>query len=154
MGTGAFTASKFPQGLQESGPPSEWRILPNREVSIDKYTVDRTLPALSDPSQVQMLLLLRDPYGQASFGAFARSIGRMELILCWIHIEEFKSIKNDDRKRQSAKNIFKNYVIKKNIFSYCTKSISDSLSIFEVHSLVDAVNFINSRLEDHSFAEV
>jgi hypothetical protein len=146
---------------EQSYQPSEWKIWSNSE-SLKTFTVDSSLPSISEPDQLLLLQLLKEPLGQASLGQYAKSIDKMELLMCWIDIEEYKQIVIDDQRRDTALQIFKKYLLRKILSSPASpepeetleKSIQESSMIFSITNLVDAMSFINAGVDEHSFAPV
>jgi hypothetical protein len=147
----------------ESSPKlqQEWKIWSNTS---DKsrtatYSLDSTLPIITNPDEILLLDLLKEPLGQAAIGRYAKDVEKMELLMCWIDIEEYKHIKTDDLRQQSAVMLCKKYILR-NIFSAPAVSVAaedraiNSLSLLEVTNLVEAMGFINKGIDEHSFAPV
>jgi hypothetical protein len=136
--------------------PSEWKIWSD----IDKATVDRSLPTMTDPERIMLLQVLREPMGQAVLGQFAKEINKIDLLMCWISIEEYKQLTTDEQRRDSAMMIFKKYILR-NLFSHVSEPETDSTrpatstpNVMSTTNLVEAMAFMNAGLEEHSFAQV
>jgi hypothetical protein len=140
---------------------SEWKLWPTPNPEITKNTMDRALPPLSDPEHLQLLHTLREPLGQMTLGQYARTIDKMDLLMCWIDIEEFKQQTLEELRRDCAVLIFKKYILK-NIFTDELHTDLDAIpsleqptsALFDVKNLADAMAFINAGIDKHSFAPV
>eukprot|EP01041_Mallomonas_annulata_P003194 gene3194-6305_t len=87
-----------------------WKVVPTAEQARDRYEADGTLSKQSDAGHLELRQLLEEPMGQNYIGAFAKEVQAQESFMCWIDVQEFKSIPTDDYRRSKGLHIFHKYV--------------------------------------------
>ena len=75
-----------------------------------KFEADGTLSKNSDPEQLELRATLEDPLAQHVLGNFAKEMKNMDIFMCWIDIQEYKSIPTDDYRRSKALHIYHKYI--------------------------------------------
>lgn len=70
------------------------------------------MPTYQCSSQVELRNLLHEPVAQQALGAFAKKLNRLHLLMCWIDIEEYKSVGSFEHRRLCGLKIVHNYVDK------------------------------------------
>ena len=117
MGSGCSTVNKSitpqaPAPVQEKSEsfhPS-WRVLLSPEEAKEQFTKDGTLnPTDSDPGRLELRTMLENPTAQNALGKFADKIHVVDF-MCWIDIQEFKSIPTDNYRRSKALHIYHKYI--------------------------------------------
>ena len=70
-----------------------WKVMPSEEGARQKFVEDGSLPqGDSDPEHVDLRVLLDDPLAQNALGRYANSIEVLDVFMCWVDIQEYKSI--------------------------------------------------------------
>ena len=70
------------------------------------------MPPYECSSQVELRNLLHEPVAQQALGAFAKKLNMQHLLMCWIDIEEYKSVGSFEHRRLCGLKIVYNYVDK------------------------------------------
>jgi len=90
--------------------PSEWKILKSSKEAREKYISDGTLTANSEEGHLELRALLDEPIAQNMLGRFAKKLNSLDIFMCWIDIQEFKSIPTEDYRRSKALHIYHKYI--------------------------------------------
>jgi Protein kinase domain/Regulator of G protein signaling domain len=75
-----------------------------------KFHADGTLSKNSDPEHLELRAVLDEPIAQQLLGNFAKENKSLEIFMCWIDVQEYKSIPTDDYRRSKALHIYHKYI--------------------------------------------
>ena len=75
-----------------------------------KFHADGTLNKHSDPEYLELRAVLDEPVAQQLLGNFAKENKSLEIFMCWIDVQEYKSIPTDDYRRSKALHIYHKYI--------------------------------------------
>lgn len=92
------------------GRSVRWKVVPTAEQARDKYEADGTLTKSSDAGHLELRQLLEEPIAQNYIGTYAREVKAQESFMCWVDVQEFKSIPTDDYRRSKGLHIYHKYV--------------------------------------------
>lgn len=89
----------------------EWRLLPSHEEARARFEADGTLTKNSIPGHLELRTMLDDSLAQPAIFKYAKeTIKSQEPFMCWIDIQEFKSIPSNDYRRSKALHIYHKYI--------------------------------------------
>mmetsp|Transcript_23941 Transcript_23941/g.39982 ORF Transcript_23941/g.39982 Transcript_23941/m.39982 type:complete len:673 (+) Transcript_23941:161-2179(+) len=88
----------------------EWKILPSSVEARQKFEADGTLNKNSEPEHLELRTMLDEAYSQNSIGKFAKSTKALDIFMCWIDIQDYKSIPVENYRRSKALHIYHKYV--------------------------------------------
>jgi len=94
----------------EEGRSVRWKVMPSAEEARGKFEADGTLVRSNDAGHLELRTLLEEPMAQNYIGIFAKENQAQEAFMCWIDVQEFKSIPTDDYRRSKALHIFHKYI--------------------------------------------
>jgi len=94
----------------EQGRSVRWKVMPSAEEARGKYEADGTLVKSNDAGHLELRTLLEEPMAQNYIGIFAKENQSQECFMCWIDLQEFKSIPTDDYRRSKALHIYHKYI--------------------------------------------
>jgi len=91
---------------------SRWRLSKTTKEARKEYEMDGTLPKNATPEYLELREFLNDSKLLRPLGLFAKGYSNVEVLMCWIDIQEFRSIHEDavDYQRSTALHIFHKYV--------------------------------------------
>ena len=75
-----------------------------------KFHADGTLNKNSDPEHLELRAVLDEPLAQQLLGNYAKENKSLEIFMCWIDVQEYKSIPTDDYRRSKALHIYHKYI--------------------------------------------
>ena len=75
-----------------------------------KFHADGTLNKHSDPEYLELRAVLDEPVAQQLLGNYAKENKSLEIFMCWIDVQEYKSIPTDDYRRSKALHIYHKYI--------------------------------------------
>ena len=88
----------------------KWKIMPSSDEARQKFHKDGTLNKNSDPEQLELRAVLDEPIAQQMLGNYAKEYKSLEIFMCWIDVQEYKSIPTDDYRRSKALHIYHKYI--------------------------------------------
>jgi hypothetical protein len=88
----------------------EWKILPSSTEARQKFEADGTLNKDSELEHLEMRGMLEDAFSQNAIGKYAKTVGFLAPFMCWIDIQEFKSIPVESYRRSKALHIYHKYI--------------------------------------------
>jgi len=103
-------------GSKEKSPPEkaeeivQWKVLPTIPQARAKYELDGSLGKSTNPLHVELRALLDEQVGQRTLGKLAKERHCLDIFMCWVDIQEFKTIPTIDYRRSKAINIFNKYI--------------------------------------------
>lgn len=120
MGSGCSAVNKsvIPQNSQSNSHPVDksasfhpsWKVLKSPEEAKEQFAKDGTLnPTDSDPGRLELRTMLDNPTAQNALGKFADKNHVVDF-MCWIDIQEFKTIPTDNYRRSKALHIYHKYI--------------------------------------------
>jgi len=103
--------SVYNYGEDENEKP-RWRKKLSTSVSKEEHVKDGTLPTDASDSLVAIRVFLEDPFLLAHVATYAQELRKMDLLLCWIEVLEYKLIPDDGvgYKVSKANGIYHKYV--------------------------------------------
>ena len=114
---GAIVSTKSPSDDFEEAvddSPREatvkWKLMPSSVEARQKFEADGTLSKNSDPGHLELRAMLEEPLAQHSLGKYAKELKSLEIFMCWIDIQEYKSIPTVDYRRSKAMQIYHKYI--------------------------------------------
>lgn len=89
-----------------------WKMLPSIDEARGKFKADGTLAKSIDPGHLELRTLLDEPLGQHSIGLYAKQNHCHESFMCWVDLQEFKTIPDDalQYRRSKALHIHQKYI--------------------------------------------
>ena len=89
-----------------------WKMLPSIDEARGKFREDGTLAKSVDPGHLELRTLLEEPLGQHSIGTYAKKNHAHESFMCWVDLQEFKTIPDDafQYRRSKALHIHQKYI--------------------------------------------
>lgn len=87
-----------------------FKILPSEDQARKKFEEDGTLLKNSNAEHLALRTLLDEPSSQNAIGKFAAKTQALDIFMCWVDIQEFKSIPTDSYRRSKALHIFHKYI--------------------------------------------
>lgn len=97
---------KVPEGEQQV----EWKLLPSSLEARKKFEADGTLTKNSDPGHLELRTMLDDPVAQPAIFKHAKEVKAQDIFMCWVDIQEFKTIPTENYRRSKALHIFHKYI--------------------------------------------
>lgn len=89
----------------------EWKLLPSTVEARKKFEADGTLGKNSDPGHLELRTMLDDPVAQPAIFKYAKErVMAQDIFMCWVDIQEFKSIPTENYRRSKALHIFHKYI--------------------------------------------
>ena len=88
----------------------KWKIMPSSEEARIKFYKDGTLSKNSDTELLELRAVLDEPIAQQMLGNYAKENKSLEIFMCWVDIQEYKSIPTDDYRRSKAMHIYHKYI--------------------------------------------
>ena len=91
---------------------SKWRECKTSNDARLEYEMDGTLPKDASPELLELREFLDDTHLLRPLGLYAKGRNHIEVLMCWIDIQEFKSIPEEtiDYRRSTAMHIYHKYV--------------------------------------------
>ena len=116
-GSASTNKSKGNKKSNEAKPAEEeishhWKMLPSIDEARGKFKADGTLAKSIDPGHLELRTLLDEPLGQHSIGLYAKQNHCHESFMCWVDLQEFKTIPDDalQYRRSKALHIHQKYI--------------------------------------------
>ncbi|KAJ1427803.1 hypothetical protein B484DRAFT_397076 [Ochromonadaceae sp. CCMP2298] len=109
MGCGTSSPTR-PSYNKDGDSVVEWKILPSSVEARLKFEADGTLTKDSEPEQLELRTMLDEAYSQNAIGQFAKSTKALDIFMCWIDIQDYKSIPVESYRRSKALHIYHKYV--------------------------------------------
>jgi serine/threonine protein kinase len=105
------TSEKSSGSLSNSTSVSfiEWKQIPSQEEAKEKFRKDGTVIEDND-EHIDLRSMLEDPIAQNALGKFANSIGVLDSFMCWVDIQEYKSIPTEGYRSSKAIHIYHKYI--------------------------------------------
>jgi serine/threonine protein kinase len=106
------TANEKSEKPSEEASVVEWKILPSSVEARKKFVADGTLTKNSDPEHLELRTMLDEAFSQNAIGKYAKDVKALDIFMCWVDIQEFKSIpkKTEAYKRSKALHIYHKYI--------------------------------------------
>lgn len=123
----------------------EWKVLPSSTEARVKFEQDGTLHKESDPGHLELRTMLDDAISQAALGKYAKEIQKLDIFMCWVDIQEFKSIPSESYRRTKALHIYHKYVKKGAVL--CVEKLKDE-EREAFHEKLNEAKDDPSRIED------
>ena len=110
-GSGASTGSSNKQQQSQPQVP-KWRRVLSSDDARKKYEADGTLPPNSPSGLLELRGFLDDPMLMKHVGMFGKNRKSFDAFMCWVDIQEFKSIGTgaEDYRRSKALHIYQKYL--------------------------------------------
>jgi hypothetical protein len=108
---GASASASKPKGVTGEVKSSEqevshhWKMLPSIDEARGKFKADGTLAKSIDPGHLELRTLLDEPLGQHSIGQYAKQNHCHESFMCWVDLQEFKTIPDDALQYRRSKGL-------------------------------------------------
>lgn len=113
MGGIVATPSQVDQSSQEDQSThsnKKWKLLPSSDEARQKFEADGTLNKNSEPGHLELRAMLDDPIAEKTLGRFAKEKKCLDIFMCWIDCQEYKSIPTEDYRRSKALHIYHKYI--------------------------------------------
>jgi hypothetical protein len=89
----------------------EWKLLPSSVEARKKFEADGTLSKNSDPGHLELRTMLDDPVAQPAIFKYAKQVVMaQDIFMCWVDIQEYKTIPTDAYRRSKALHIYHKYI--------------------------------------------
>jgi hypothetical protein len=88
----------------------EWKILPSSVEARKKFEADGTLNKNSEAEHLELRTMLDEPIAQTAMGKYAKAMKAMDIFMCWIDIQDYKTIQVETLRRSKALHIYHKYV--------------------------------------------
>jgi hypothetical protein len=103
-------SNSSPKNQEQSISVMEWKVLPSSREARTKFEQDGTLTKESDPEQLELRTMLDDATSQNALGKYAKEIQALDVFMCWVDMQEFKSIPSETYRRTKALHIYHKYL--------------------------------------------
>lgn len=112
---GAIVSTKSGSDIEEMDenphePTVRWKVMPSSAEAREKFEADGTLNKNSDPGHLELRAMLDEPIAQHTIGKYAKEVRALEIYMCWMDVQEFKSIPTVDYRRSKASQIYHKYI--------------------------------------------
>lgn len=156
MGAGGSCGGSAPvssSSIDDGDKPSaaKWKILNSFEEAREKYIDDGTLTTNSEGGHLELRALLDEPISQNMLGRFAKKLNSLDIFMCWVDIQEFKSIPTEDYRRSKALHIYHKY-IKSNAVLQIGGLSQDEMDVYK--DLIEKSKASKELLTESSFNQV
>ena len=156
MGAGGSCGSapvSSSSSIDDADKPStaKWKILNSFEEAREKYIDDGTLTTNSESGHLELRALLDEPISQNMLGRFAKKLNSLDIFMCWVDIQEFKSIPTEDYRRSKALHIYHKY-IKSNAVLQIGGLSQDEMDVYK--DLIEKSKTNKEVLTEGSFNQV
>ena len=101
------------QSKESLSSPTQWAVMLDPTEARKKFYNDGTLPLSSSAPHLELRELLENPFAQSELMKYARKVGSMKYLCCWLDIQEFKSVPISVYRRTKAINIYYKYIHRK-----------------------------------------
>ena len=99
-----------PVSTDDDTAPVKWKVKPSATLARSQFSEEGTLSVNDKNSgHLELRLMLDDPVSQNALGKFAGG-GNEVYFMCWIDIQEFKTIPTDNYRRSKALHIYNKYL--------------------------------------------
>lgn len=89
----------------------EWKLLPSMVDARKKFEADGTLGKNSDPGHLELRTMLDDPVAQPAIFKYAKErVMAQDIFMCWVDVQEYKSIPTENYRRSKALHIYHKYI--------------------------------------------
>jgi hypothetical protein len=88
----------------------EWKILPSSVEARKKFEADGTLNKNSEAEHLELRTMLDEPIAQNAMGKYAKAMKAMDIFMCWIDIQDYKTIPVESYRRSKALHIYHKYI--------------------------------------------
>lgn len=88
----------------------EWKILPSSAEARKRFEEDGTLKKNSEPEHLELRTMLDDAYSQNAMGKYAKELKALDIFMCWIDIQDYKTIPVESYRRSKALHIYHKYI--------------------------------------------
>lgn len=88
----------------------EWKILPSSVEARKKFEADGTLNKNSEPEHLELRTMLDEAFSQNAIGKYAKTTKALDIFMCWIDIQDYKTIPVESYRRSKALHIYHKYV--------------------------------------------
>jgi hypothetical protein len=89
---------------------NKWKLMPSSEEARQKFEADGTLIKNSEPGHLELRAMLDDPIAEKTLGKFAKEKKSLDIFMCWIDCQEYKTIPTEDYRRSKAITIYHKYI--------------------------------------------
>lgn len=87
-----------------------FKVMPSELEARKRFEQDGTLVKNCDPGHLALRTMLDEPLSQNALGKFAAKIQVLDIFMCWIDIQEYKSIPTESYRRSKALHIYQKYL--------------------------------------------
>lgn len=88
----------------------EWKILPSSIEARQKFEADGTLNKNSEPEHLELRTMLDEAIAQQAIGKYAKQTKALDIFMCWIDIQDYKTIPVESYRRSKALHIYHKYI--------------------------------------------
>ena len=88
----------------------KWKILPTIDEARAKFEADGTKLKFNDPDRLQLRIMLEDPISQRTIASYAKIHVQLDILMCWVDAQEFRTIPTKDYRRSKALHIYHKYI--------------------------------------------
>ena len=88
----------------------EWKILPSSIEARKKFEADGTLNKNSEPEHLELRTMLDEVSAQHALGKYAKSLKALDIFMCWMDIQDYKTIPVESYRRSKALHIYHKYI--------------------------------------------
>jgi hypothetical protein len=88
----------------------EWKILPSSVEARKKFEADGTLNKNSEPEHLELRTMLDEIIAQQAIGKYAKATKALDIFMCWIDIQDYKTIPVESYRRSKALHIYHKYI--------------------------------------------
>lgn len=87
-----------------------WKLMPSSTEAREKFEADGTLLKNSDPGHLELRAMMEEPLAQHTLGRYAKQKRSLDIFMCWVDVQEYKSIPTEDYRRSKALHIYHKYI--------------------------------------------
>ena len=149
------TTSPYSSTNSNEDSVSEWKPKISEADALKLFESDGTLSSNSSRGQLELRALLSEPVSQPILGEFAKKHSGLQFFLCWIDIQEYKSIETANFRLAKALLICNKYVevdsiLDVGIWSDERENLLQSIQLAKSDNLPMPTKFFN-ELQRHCF---
>jgi hypothetical protein len=98
------------QAIKTETTVAEWKLFLSTDEARKKFVEDGSLGKNCDPRHLEFRALLDEALGQRAIGKFAREQKALDIFMCWVDIQEYKSIPSEGYRRSKGLHLYHKYI--------------------------------------------
>lgn len=110
--SGHFYINKYEEEEREENEEDKviFKVIPSEMEARHKFELDGTLVKNADAGHLALRMMLDEPISQNALDKFAAGIKVLDVFMCWIDIQECKTIPTERYRFRKAQHIYQKYI--------------------------------------------